>query len=189
MRLVLLGPPGAGKGTQASIMCRDYGIAHISTGEMLREAVASGSELGMKVKATLDTGDLVADAIVLEIIKERISRPDCHPGFLLDGFPRTVAQAEGLRALLGDLRKPLTKVVALAVPEDVILQRIALRGAGAGSDRTDDSVEVAAHRLRVYREQTAPLVAYYRSTGDLAEVNGDGSVEGVCDRIKRALVA
>lgn len=186
MRIVLLGPPGAGKGTQAVILSKELKIPHISTGEMLREAVASGSPLGQRVKGILDSGELVPDAVVIDVVKDRLGRADCAPGFLLDGFPRTVDQARALTVVLKDLGRELTHVVDIAVPESVLIERIKGRGQ-AGSGRSDDSAEVAARRLEVYRAQTAPVAGFYRNLGQLAEVNGLGTIEEVSVRLRDAV--
>ncbi len=181
MRIVLLGPPGAGKGTQAVLICKRYGIPHISTGDILREQVASGSALGNQVKSVLDSGELVSDELVMKVIEDRLQRADCAQGYLLDGVPRTVVQAEILQAFLASSKTPLTRVVQLEVPEQVLLDRIRHRG-GAGA-RTDDTAEVAARRLQVYWTQTAPVAEFYRNQGALREVDGVGSVEDVSERI------
>lgn len=185
MRIVLLGPPGAGKGTQAVLLTKELGIPHISTGDMLREAVASGSPLGQRVKGILDSGGLVSDDIVIDVVRDRLGRPDCAAGFLLDGFPRTVAQARALTTVLGDLGRPLTHVIDIAVPEHVLLDRIKSRGQSSG--RSDDSLEVAAKRLKVYWEQTAPVAAYYKGLGSLVEVNGLGAIDEVSALLRAAL--
>ncbi|MBX7138429.1 MAG: adenylate kinase [Oligoflexia bacterium] len=183
MRIVLLGPPGAGKGTQAVLLAEKRGIPHISTGQMMRDAVSSGSDLGKKVKKFLDAGELVPDNLVIELIKERLSRADCRTGFLLDGFPRTLEQAKSLTVLLKSLNKELTHVIEITVPESVILERIKRRGE-TGSGRSDDNTEVASKRLQVYWAQTAPVSKYYQELGSLVEVNGLGTIEEVQSRIQ-----
>lgn len=183
MRIVLLGPPGAGKGTQAVLIGKHYGIPHISTGDMLREQVASGTPLGIKVKSILDSGELVNDEVVMEVVEARLQRPDCAKGFLLDGVPRTVKQAEILEKMLIKHGTPLTGVVQLMVPENVLLERIRHRGGNGSGARADDTAEVAAHRLQVYWTQTAPVASYYRERGALREINGVGTVEEVSERI------
>jgi len=183
MRIVLLGPPGAGKGTQAVLIAKKFAISHISTGEMLREQVALQSPLGLKVKATLDAGELVADELIMQIVQERLGRPDCARGFLLDGIPRTVNQSELLDAILARMACPLSDVVQITVPQQVIMDRIRHRGVAAQGSRTDDSAEVAAHRFQVYLAQTAPVAAFYKEQGCLREVDGVGSVEEVFERI------
>ena len=180
-RIVLLGPPGAGKGTQAVLISKKVGIPHISTGDILRNAVKSGSALGQEVKAVLDKGDLVSDDTVVKLIEERIAEDDCTAGFLLDGFPRTLAQAEALTELLARVELPLTAVVDVEVAEEYLLERIRKRGEESG--RSDDTVEVAQNRLRVYRELTAPVSAYYKERGLVTSVDGVGSIDEVSQRI------
>ncbi len=183
MRVVLLGPPGAGKGTQALLIAERYAIPHISTGEMLREQVAQQSPLGMQVKATLDRGELVADELIMQIVQERLGRQDCARGFLLDGIPRTLQQSEMLDAILARMSCQLTHVVQIAVPQQVIMERIRHRGGVAQVARSDDSAEVAAHRFQVYLTQTAPLATYYKEQGCLREVDGVGTVDEVFERV------
>jgi len=182
LRLVLLGPPGAGKGTQAVLICRAKGILHIATGNIMREAVGAGTTLGLKVKDYLDRGALVPDGLVIDVMRERLAQSDSKAGFLLDGFPRTVEQARALDKLLSELGLPLNFIVELKVPEQVLIDRIKKRGE-AGSGRSDDNLEVAAKRLQVYWEQTAPVSSYYREQGSLIEVDGLGSIEAVNERI------
>jgi adenylate kinase len=189
MRLVLLGPPGAGKGTQAVLISKKFEIPHISTGEMLRSAVASGSELGRRVKSIMDAGELVSDDVIMEVVVDRLQQPDCAAGFLLDGIPRTLVQAQKLDAMLDSLNLQLLHVIDISVPEEVLLNRIKQRGVSSGDARTDDNAEVAKRRLEVYWAQTAPLSEYYRKAGLLREVDGVGEVEQVSDRIYRALGA
>lgn len=176
-RLLLLGAPGAGKGTQAERLARRLGVPQISTGDMLRQAVASGSELGRRVRATMDRGELVSDAIVIEVARERLSRPDAKRGFVLDGFPRTVAQAEALDGILAEQGCGLERCVSLVVDEDAVIQR--LLGRARIEARSDDNEETIRKRMRVHREQTEPLVDHYRRRGLLAEVDGMGSIEEV----------
>jgi adenylate kinase len=188
MRIVLLGPPGAGKGTQALLISKHLSIPHVSTGEILREQVALQSPLGLRVKATLDSGELVADDLIMEIVHERLGREDCAGGFLLDGIPRTLPQAEILDTILSREARPLTDVVQIAVPQQVLVDRIRVRGGvAAGAGRSDDASEVAAHRFQVYLTQTAPVAVHYREQGCLREVDGVGSVEEVFERICGAL--
>ena len=181
INLILTGPPGAGKGTQAKLLAKRLGIPQIATGDILREAVASGSELGQRVKAIMERGDLVPDEVVIEIVEERLAREDCVPGFILDGFPRTREQAEALERLLGRARREPVRVVSLEVPEEVLRQRILERGQG----RADDTEETIATRLVVYRQQTAPVLDHFRSS--LLEIDGVGSVEEINSRIVQAI--
>ena len=186
MRIVLLGAPGSGKGTQAKLLRDHYEVPHISTGDILRKAVADEAPLGVKAKEFMDAGELVPDELVIGLMKERLSESDCDNGFLLDGFPRTLAQAESLDGMLGELEKPITDVVDLKVEEAVLLDRIRKRGS-EGSGRSDDNVEVAAQRLKVYWSQTAPVSGYYKDKGTFREIDGLGSVEEVTGRVLEAL--
>jgi adenylate kinase len=181
-RLLLIGPPGAGKGTQAAMLCRTIGIPHVSTGVMLRDHVARGTELGMEAKAIMDAGDLVPDEIVVAMVAERLAEADAACGFLLDGFPRTTAQAESLAEVLGDERG-LETVVNIDVPEDEVVARILRRGEMEG--RADDSEETARNRMAVYRAQTEPLLEFY--TDIVTTVDGVGTIDEVFARICRAL--
>jgi adenylate kinase len=186
-RIVILGPPGAGKGTQAVMICEALGIPHISTGEILRAAVAAESELGNKVKSFLDAGDLVPDQVIVDIMSERLQQEDCSNGFLLDGFPRTVNQAEMLDQVLSELSMELTQVIDLRVPDEVLIERIKGRAAASSGTRSDDTEEVAANRLQVYWEQTAPVSAFYRESGSMVELDGLGTIEEVNQRILDSL--
>ena len=182
IRIVLLGPPGAGKGSQALRICECKGIPHISTGDIMRSAIAQMSELGKRVKSFMDQGALVPDALVIEVAQDRLSQEDCKHGFLLDGFPRTVAQAEALDCMLGELGMPLTHVVDIAVPEDILLKRIIGR-AQSGAGRSDDTEEILTKRLSAYWEQTAPVTEYYQSRGMVSSIDGLGTIEEVGARI------
>lgn len=213
MRLILIGPPGSGKGTQGARLAERYGIPQISTGDMLRAAVASESELGLKAKSYMDTGDLVPDDLVIEIVKERLRQPDASMGFLLDGFPRTTIQAEMLDQLLAESGTELDRVILIDLPSEEVLDRIggrrvckacgavyhartnpppAHRECPAGGScvfvqRDDDREEVVLERIRIYQEQTAPLIDYYKMQKALTCVDGRGSVQQVFDRIIQAL--
>lgn len=214
MRVILLGPPGAGKGTQAQRLTQTLGIPQVSTGDILRAAVAAGTPLGREAKATMDQGALVPDGVVIGIIRERLAAPDCARGYILDGFPRTAAQAEALGETLQALGTPLTAVLSITVEPEELVRRLSGRrtcgncGAayhletapprraglcdrcgGALLQREDDREETIRKRLAVYREQTAPLVAYYRGRGLLREVDGRGDIDDVFARVCRLLGA
>ncbi len=184
-RLVLIGAPGAGKGTQASRLCKHFSLPHISTGDILRKEVAESTSLGLEVKKFLDNGELVPDSLILSIIEQRLALPDCKNGFLLDGFPRTVPQAEGLKKLLSDKSQNLSYVVNLQVVEKELVERLVNRAKQSG--RTDDTEEVIKNRLKVFREQTAPLVEYYSAEGLLLQVDGMGEIEQVFAEIVRKI--
>lgn len=179
MRIVLFGPPGAGKGTQAQRIAAAYGIPHVSTGDMLRQAVAAGTPLGMQVKEILERGHLVPDELIGAVIAERIAQPDAAAGFLLDGFPRTVPQVAILERALGDER--LDRVIMLVVPDAVVEARILGRAQASadGATRADDRIETIRERLRVYKQQTEPVAEVYRKQGLLAEVDGTGTIDEV----------
>jgi len=204
MNLILLGPPGAGKGTQAKIIMDKYGIPQISTGDMLREAVAKGTELGKKAKEYMTQGKLVPDEIVIGIVKERLKQKDCEKGFILDGFPRTLAQAEALDRIMGEMGKKIDAVINVNVPEEEVVRRIAYRrtcrncGAiyhliynppkkpgicdkcgGELYQREDDKEETVRERYRVYKKNTEPLIEYYKKKGILFDVDGTKDIEGV----------
>ena len=184
-RLLLLGPPGAGKGTQAQLLVERLGIPQVSTGDMLRAAVAAGSEVGRQAKSYMDAGKLVPDAVVIGVAEERLARPDAKKGFILDGFPRTAAQAEALDRMLPTLGCTLERCVALTVDEDELVKRLLRRATLEG--RTDDNETSIRTRMREYRDKTEPLIAYYRKRGALREVNGIGEIEEVARRIAQAL--
>lgn len=185
MRLVLLGPPGSGKGTQAVRLKEFLKVPHISTGDMLRAAVAAGTPIGLKAKAVMDAGQLVSDDILLGIIKERLAQDDVAGGFILDGYPRNVKQAEALTELLAEIGKPLEAVIKLDVPNEAIVARCEIRFKAEG--RKDDNPEVVRDRLKVYAEQTAPVADFYAARGQLQTVNGVGELDEVTERLKQAL--
>lgn len=188
MRLILLGPPGAGKGTQAKILEEKYGCTQLSTGDMLRAAVAAGSEVGKQAESIMARGDLVPDHIVVGIISDRVDEPDCAQGFILDGFPRNVAQAEALDAMLDEKDMRLDAVVELAVDDAILVSRIEKRAAETeGGPRADDNVEALRQRLEVYHAQTAPLIGYYGNKGVLKTVDGMADVDTVSASIVEVL--
>lgn len=187
MRLVLLGAPGSGKGTQAEILKAELGVPHISTGDLLRAAVKAGSPLGLKAKAVMDAGQLVSDDIVLGMLEERLAEADTASGFILDGYPRNVAQCGALEKLLARIGQPLDVAVKLDVPAELIVERIAGRAAAQG--RKDDTPETVRERLRVYAEQTEPVAAHFADLGKLKVVDGVGELAEVSQRILSALPA
>ena len=181
MNLVFFGPPGAGKGTQAQRIVSDFGIPQISTGEILRAAVANGTPLGKQAGPLMAAGKLVPDELVIGIVEERLKEKDCQKGFLLDGFPRTIPQAESLQTVLAKSGKRIEHVVSLEVPDSVIHERMKGRG------RADDSPETVQKRLDEFRKLTAPLKAYYEKQGLLRSIDGVGSLEDIYASIKKAL--
>ena len=185
MRLVLLGAPGSGKGTQAARL-KDYlDVPHISTGDLLRAEVAAGSPLGLQAKEVMARGDLVSDEILLGMLKDRFSRDDTRNGFILDGYPRNLAQAAALDQLLADLGQKFDAAVQLVVDNEQIVERLAGRAKAEG--RADDSPESVRHRLNVYDQQTAPVIEFYRQHGQLTVVDGVGTLEAVFARIVEAI--
>jgi adenylate kinase len=191
MRLILLGPPGAGKGTQAQRLVQKYRIVQLSTGDMLRAAVAAGAPVGQRAKAIMDRGELVPDEVVVVIIADRIDQPDAKVGFVLDGFPRTVPQAQALDRLLAERGLRLDGVIELKVDEGILLKRIETRVAEMSARgeklRADDNPEVLKGRLAAYRAQTAPLVDYYAGLGQLRSVDGMAPIDAVTAAIDRIL--
>ena len=182
LNLILLGAPGAGKGTQAELISERYGIPAISTGQIIREEIASGSELGKQVKEYTSQGMLVPDSVVIDIIKARLAKDDCVNGFILDGFPRTIGQAEVLDDMLNKIGASLTAVVSIMIPDEMVIERISHRAAIEG--RADDAdVEIIRHRIETYHAQTEPEIAYYQKSGKYHEVDGVGTIEEVRDRI------
>jgi len=212
MRIVLLGAPGSGKGTQAKKLVAEYGFPQISTGDLLRDAVARGTEYGVKAKAAMEAGQLVSDEIVLGIIRERLGQPDAARGFILDGFPRNRAQAEALEPLLEELGQPLDAAVLMDVELEILMKRLTgrrtcsltgkllniyfssqeeidecLKAGGELVQREDDNEQTIRSRLDVYREQTEPVIGYYRERGKLRTIDAEGSVDEVYERLLAAL--
>ena len=212
MQAILLGPPGAGKGTQAKMLTERYGVPQVSTGDILRAAVAAGTPLGKEAKTYMDRGALVPDEVVIGIVRDRLGEPDCRKGYLLDGFPRTVAQAEALTRMLKKLGAPLPRVASLEVGEEELVKRLSGRRTcpacgepfhveshpprvegicdkcgGRLIQREDDREETIRRRLQVYRKETEPLIGYYQNQGLLKTVNGLGEAGEVLARVSRAL--
>ncbi len=184
-RLIFLGPPGAGKGTQAVKLAQACGLAHISTGDMLRAHVAQKTPLGEKAKGYMDRGELVPDGLILDMVRERLSQPDTKPGWILDGFPRNVNQAGFLDQLLAEIEQGCDRVVNLDVPDEVLISRLVLRGKEQG--RSDDNEDTIRRRLQVYRDQTAPLIDYYTQRQQLVVVNGDQSMQEVTTQLQKVI--
>ncbi|HEU0335061.1 MAG TPA: adenylate kinase [Gaiellaceae bacterium] len=185
MNLLVLGPQGSGKGTQAKRISAEYGVPHVSTGEIFRAAIADGSELGRRVEPILASGALVPDELTVSLIRERLAAPDARDGFVLDGFPRTIAQAEALDETLGETGQTLDAVLFFDLDDDVATER--LRGRALEEGRDDDTPAVIAHRLAVYHEQTEPVVEHYRATGKLVPLHAERSVGEVFAEIQAAL--
>jgi adenylate kinase len=206
MRLVLVGPPGAGKGTQAVFLAEHYSIPHISTGDIFRANLRAGTPLGQEAKSFMDRGELVPDSVTNAMVKDRLTHDDVANGFLLDGFPRNVVQAEVLRAILAEQKNPLDAVLELNIADSEIIERLSsrltCRGCGAPAaataqacaacggelyQREDDKAEVIARRLEVYNEQTAPIIAFYRGEGLLITISATGAVAEITERATTAL--
>jgi len=185
LNVLLLGPQGAGKGTQGRLISSEYGIPHIATGDMLRAAMAADTSLGRQVKPIYDRGELVPDDLMIELIRERLGEDDSGEGFVLDGFPRTSVQAEALDQMLAEIDRPLTVVFEFELPEEVCVERLTKRAAEEG--RIDDTPEVIRTRLRLYHQQTKPLIEYYRARGVFVTVPADRPVDEVFAEIQQAL--
>ena len=214
IQIILLGPPGCGKGTQAQKLISEFGFVQLSTGDMLRAAISKGTEIGMEAKSIIDRGELVSDEIVIGIVRERIFSKECESGYMLDGFPRTLAQAEKLNQILSDRNQKIDVVIRLCVPEDMLVRRIAGRRFHIKSGRSyniefnppkiegkdditgeklvqreDDKEEIVESRLKTYYELTEPLIEYYKKDGLLKEIDGTGSPEKIYTEIKQILNA
>ena len=189
MNIILLGPPGAGKGTQAKRIENAHGMVQLSTGDMLRAAVASGSALGQEAKRVMDAGELMSDSLMVQMISDRVDQPDCAKGFILDGFPRTTGQAEALDRMLADKGLKLDAVIQLKVDDEALVGRIETRVAETSESerRSDDSIETLRQRLKVYHEQTAPLLPYYQGKDVLRTVNGMAGIDTVTASIEGLL--
>ena len=178
-KLLFIGPPGAGKGTQANLFCTKYGLDHLSTGDLLRDEVSSGSVLGLKASEVMNKGELVSDELVLSIVEGRLTK--IKKGWLLDGFPRNVNQANLLKKLLDTIEQPLEAVISIKIADDFLIKRLLARG------REDDNEEVISNRLKVYREKTSPLIDLYSKQGILVEIDGNADIDVVFSCIQRAL--
>jgi adenylate kinase len=187
MLIVFIGPPGSGKGTQAKRLLTHLGIPHLSTGEMLREAIRGNSALGRQAQQYMVQGKLVPDALVLELVREKLSEPAFRPGCLFDGFPRTIAQARALDEFLAERGTPLDMVLELKAEEEVLVERMLKRA--REENRPDDTPQTIAHRMEVFRQQTAPLRDYYRTQGKLVNIHGLGTPDEVFERIKKVVDA
>jgi adenylate kinase len=185
VNILLLGPQGSGKGTQAKRIAAEYGLAHIATGDMLRAHMAAGTELGRRVRPIYDAGELVPDDLMIDMIRERLAEDDTREGFILDGFPRTIVQAEALDSLLRDIGRELTVVFELQIPDEVCVERLLKRAAEEG--RADDTPDVIRTRLARYHEETEPVIEHYRATGNLVGIHADRPINEVFAEIQRAL--
>ena len=187
MNLILFGPPGAGKGTQAEILINKYNIVQISTGDMLREEVKLGTELGKTAKSIMDKGDLVSDEIIISMIEKRIIKPDCKNGFIFDGFPRTLKQAIDLDNILNKLDIRIDKVIEINVDEDFLLKRITKRALESKITRDDDNSEILKNRIVVYKKDTLPVLEYYKNLNKLHSIDGMQNIEDVSKDIQKVL--
>jgi adenylate kinase len=183
--LLLLGVQGSGKGTQAKRLAAEYGLAHVATGDMLRTAMAAGTPLGRRVRPIYDAGELVPDDLMIDLIRERLQTPDTEAGFILDGFPRTMAQADALDAMLSEIDRPLSVVFELQVPDEVAIERLHKRAVDEG--RADDTADAIMKRIELYHRETKPLVSHYRLAGNLVGIHGDRSENEVFSEIQQAV--
>ena len=187
MNIIIFGPPGAGKGTQAARLQKNYSLKHLSTGDMLRGEVASKSELGQRLEAIIESGDLVSDDIMVELIANCISEPECEKGFILDGFPRTQAQAAALDDMLVNMKRQVDHVIILEVDENILIDRILKRAEETGGARSDDNAETLKKRLDVYHAQTEPVLPYYEDKGLLRRIDGMAAIDDVTKEIEGVL--
>ena len=183
--VLLLGVQGSGKGTQAKRLAAEYGLAHVATGDMLRTAMAAGTPLGRRVRPIYDAGELVPDDLMIDLIRERLQSPDTEAGFILDGFPRTMAQADALDAMLSEIDRPLSVVFELQVPDEVAIERLHKRAVDEG--RADDTADAITKRIELYHRETKPLVSHYRLAGNLVGIHGDRSENEVFSEIQQAV--
>lgn len=183
IRVIFLGPPGAGKGTQAAVLSQNFGVPHISTGDILRSSVAAQTALGKKAESYMNAGELVPDDLILDLIRERLAQDDAAKGWILDGFPRNVSQANFLDKLLAEIAQPCECVLNLEVPDNVLISRLLARG------RKDDSEDVIRNRLEVYRQKTEPLIEFFRNRQQLVSINGNQTMDAVASDLKQILQA
>ena len=185
MKLLIMGPPGVGKGTQAKIIKDELGIAHISTGELLRDEIAEKTDIGFVAKKYIDQGKLVPDEYLFEIVRERLNKPDCSNGYILDGFPRTLNQATGLEIIMDEYKQVLNKAISLYADEDDLVERLVKRGEDSG--RSDDTSIIIRNRQKIYWQQTAPLLDFYNERKLLNNINGLGEIKEITNRILSTL--
>jgi adenylate kinase len=185
--IVILGPPGAGKGTQAKLIAKDAGIPHVATGDMLRAAIANGTELGRKIREVYDHGELVSDELMIELIRERLGESDTGDGFVLDGFPRTLPQAEALDRMLEEIDRALSVALHFQVPDELAVERLHVRAMQEG--RSDDTPEVIKHRLEIFHRDTEPVTEYYRAQGILVGIHAGRTIEEVFAEVQQVLQA
>ncbi len=185
MRFIFIGPPGVGKGTQAKRICDHFGIEHLSTGEILRNEISNNSSIGQAAKIFINGGQLVPDDVLLNMMSDRLAQDDCINGYCLDGFPRTISQAEGLEHILSELNQSLDAVVSFAADEEELINRLELRGTSSG--RSDDTPEIIRQRLQVYRKQTEPLIEFYEKLNLVKTIDGVGEIDDITERILKTV--
>lgn len=186
MRLIFIGPPGVGKGTQAKLVCAHFGTVHLSTGDLLRDEISKNSPVGKSAKTFIDVGQLVPDDVLLKMMSDRLAQNDCNNGYCLDGFPRTIPQAEGLDRIQLELNQSLDAVISIAADEAELINRLVLRGTTSG--RTDDTPEIIRQRLKVYTQETEPLIEYYEKRKLVKTVSGIGKINEITKRVLNILV-